>query len=110
MVNKEYSLKTTARMAGFCYLLGSLTSMYGQMIVWGKLMNPANATETSANILSQESLFILGFVSSFVAVPLHILWAVLFYHLFKKLSRTVALFAGFIMLMACVMWTLSSFF
>jgi hypothetical protein len=45
-----------------------------------------------------------------VAVPLHILWAVLFYHLFKKLSRPVSLFAGFIMLMACVMWTLSSFF
>jgi Domain of unknown function (DUF4386) len=110
MENKEYSLKTTARMAGFCYLLGSLTSVYGQMIIWGKLINPANATETSANILSQESLFRLGFVSSFVAVPLHILWAVLFYHLFKKLSRTVSLFAVFTMLMACAMWTLSSFF
>ncbi len=106
----ETSPKVYARMAGFCYLLGSLTSVYGQMIVFGMLIKPGNATETSANILSQESLFRLGFVSSFVAVPLHILWAVLFYHLFKKLSRTVSLFAGFIMLMACAMWTLSSFF
>lgn len=110
MTNQETSSKVYARMAGFCYLLGSLTSVYGQMIVFDKLIKPENAIETSANILSHESLFRLGFVSSFVAVPLHILWAVLFYHLFKKLSRTVSLFAGFIMLMACAMWTLSSLF
>ena len=106
----ESSPKVFARMAGFCYLLGSLASVYGQMIVFGMLINPGNAAETSANILSQESLFRLGFVSAFVAVPLHILWAVLFYRLFKKLSRTASLFAGFIMIMACAMWTLSSFF
>ena len=110
MTNQETSPKVFARIAGFCYLLGSLTSVYGQMIVFDRIIKPENATETSANILSHESLFRLGFVSSFVAVPLHILWAVLFHHLFKKLSRTISLFAGFIMLMACVMWTLSSFF
>jgi uncharacterized protein DUF4386 len=110
MTNQETSPKVYARMAGFCYLLGSLTSVYGQMVVFGKLIKPGNATETATNILSHESLFRLGFVSSFVAVPLHILWAILFYHLFKKLSRIVSLFAGSIMLMACVMWTLSSFF
>ena len=110
MVNNEYSAKRTARLAGFCYLIGSLTSVYGQMIVWGMLIKPGNAAETSANILSNESLFRLGFVSSFVAVPLHILWAVLFYNLFKRVSRTVSLFTAFIMIMACVMWTISSFF
>jgi len=97
-----------ARFAGASYLLGALTSVLGQMVVLGMLVVSGNATATAANILSHESLFRLGFVSSLMTVPFHLVWAVLFYGLFKPVNRSVSLLAGFVMLVACTMWALSS--
>ena len=97
-----------ARMAGVSYLLGALTSVLGQMVVLGMFVVPGSATVTAANILSHESLFRLGFVSSLMTVPFHLAWAVLFHGLFKPVNRSVSLLAGFVMLVACAMWALSS--
>jgi hypothetical protein len=97
-----------ARMAGISYLLGSLTSVLGQMVILGMLVVSGSATATAANILSHEPLFRLGFVSSLMTVPFHLVWAVLFYGLFKPVNKSVSLLAGFVMLVACAMWALSS--
>src|SRR6266487_1271487 len=75
----EASPRFNARMAGVSYLLGALTSVLGQMVVLGMLVEPGSATATAANILSHESLFRLGFVCSLMTVPFHLVWAVLFY-------------------------------
>jgi Domain of unknown function (DUF4386) len=104
----EASPRLKARMAGVSYLLGSLTSVFGQMVVLGMLVVPGSASATAANILSHESLFRLGFVASLMTVPFHLIWAVLFYGLFKPVNRSVSLLAGFVMLVACTIWTLSS--
>src|SRR5437868_9027149 len=104
----DVSPRSQARAAGVSYLLGSLTSVFGQMVVLGMLVVPASATATAANILSHESLFRLGFVASLMTVPFHLVWAVLFYGLFRTVNRSVSLLAGFVMLVACTMWTLSS--
>ena len=106
----EASPRFKARMAGVSYLLGSLTSVFGQMVVLGMLVVPASATATAANILSHQSLFRLGFVASLMTVPFHLIWAVLFYGLFKPVNRSVSLLAGFVMLLGCAMWGLSSLF
>jgi len=106
----ERSPRFQARMAGVSYLLGSLTSVFGQMVILGMLVVSGSATATAANILSHESLFRLGFVLSLMTVPFHIVWAVLFYGLFKPVSRNVSLVAAFVMLVACAMWALSSLF
>ena len=106
----EASPRFKARMAGVSYLFGSLTSVFGQMVVLGMLVVPASATATAANILSHQSLFRLGFVASFMTVPFHLIWAVLFYGLFKPVNRSVSLLAGFVMLLGCAMWALSSLF
>ena len=106
----ELSPRFKARMAGVCYVLGSLTSVFGQMVVLGMLVVPASATATAANILSHESLFRLGFVASLMTVPFHLIWAVLFYGLFKPVNRSVSLLAGFVMILGCAMWALSSLF
>jgi hypothetical protein len=95
-------------MAGISYLLGSLTSVLGQMVILGMLVVSCSATATAANILSHEPLFRLGFVSSLMTVPFHLVWAVLFYGLFKPVNKSVSLLAGFVMLVACAMWALSS--
>ncbi|MGB7621469.1 MAG: DUF4386 domain-containing protein [Terriglobia bacterium] len=97
-----------ARMAGVSYLVGALLSVLGQMVVLGMIVVSGNATATVANILSHETLFRLGFVLSLMTVPFHLVWAVLFIGLFRPVNRNVSLLAGFVMLMACMMWTLSS--
>jgi hypothetical protein len=43
-----------------------------------------------------------------MTVPFHLVWAVLFNGLFRPVNRNISLLAGFVMLMACMMWTLSS--
>jgi hypothetical protein len=104
----EASPRFKARMSGVSYLLGSLTSVLGQMVVLSMLVVSGNASATAANILSHESLFRLGFVASLMTVPFHLLWAVLFYGLFRPVNRILSAFAGLIMLVACTMWALSS--
>jgi hypothetical protein len=97
-------------MAGVCYLLGSLTSVFGQMVIPGRLVVSGSAAATAANILTHESLYRFGVVSAFMSVPLHIVWAILFYQLFKPVNRDVPLLAAFVMLTGCAMWTLSGLF
>ena len=97
-----------ARMAGVSYLLGILTSVFGQMIVRDMLVVPGSAAATASNLLSHESLFRLGFVSSLMTVPFHLAWAVLFYRLFAPVNRSVSLLAGFVMVVGCTMWAVSS--
>jgi len=97
-----------ARMAGISYLVGALLSVLGQMVVLGMIVVSGNATATVANMLSHESLFRLGFVLSIMTVPFHLVWAVLFNGLFRPVNRNVSLLAGSVMLIACMMWTLSS--
>src|ERR1019366_4809432 len=104
----DTSPQLCARMAGVSYFVGALLSVLGQMVVLGMIVVSGNATATVANILSHETLFRLGFVLSLMTVPFHLIWAVLFNGLFRPVNRSVALLAGFVMLMACVMWTLSS--
>jgi hypothetical protein len=97
-----------ARIAGVSYLVGALLSVLGQMVVLSMIVVPDNAATTVANILSHETLFRLGFVLSLMTVPFHLIWAVLFNGLFRPVNRSVSSLAGFIMVMACTMWTLGS--
>jgi hypothetical protein len=106
----QISVSFKARLAGVSYLLGSLLSLFGQFVVLDKIVVYDNAAATAANILQNESLFRLGFVSSFMTVPFHFIWAALFYGLFKPVSRGLSLLAVFIMLAACSMWSMSAFF
>lgn len=97
-------------MAGACYLLGSLASVLGQMVIPGRLVVSGSAATTAANILTHESLYRFGFVSACLAVPFHLVWAVLFYQLFLPVSVGIPLLATLVMLMGCVWWTLAAFF
>jgi len=106
----ETSPKVYARMAGVCYLLGSQTSVFGQMIIPGRLVVSVNAATTAANILAHESLYRFAVVLAFTSVPFHIVWAILFYKLFKPVNRSIPLLAAFVLLMACAIWTLCALF
>ena len=46
----ETSPQVYARLAGVCYLLGSCTSVFGQMIIPGRLVVSGDAATTAAHI------------------------------------------------------------
>jgi uncharacterized protein DUF4386 len=106
----ETSPQVYARLAGICYLLGAQASVFGQMIIPGRLVVSSSAATTAANILAHESLYRFGAVLAFISVPFHIVWAILFYQLFKPVNRSIPLLAAFVMLMGCAMWTLCALF
>jgi hypothetical protein len=97
-------------MAGACYLLGALASVFGQMIIPDRLVVSSSAATTAGNILAHESSYRFGAVLAFMSVPFHLVWAILFYRLFKPVNKSIPLLAAFVMLMGCVMWTLCAFF
>jgi len=106
----ETSPQFYARLAGACYLLGALASVFGQLIIPDKVVVSSSAATTAANILAHESLYRFSAVLAFVSVPFHLVWAILFYRLFRPVNRSIPLLAAFVMLLGCVMWTLSAFF
>lgn len=106
----EASPRTLARMAGACQLLEALTATYGQVIVLGKLLVPADPAATAANILGHERLFWFGFASSIIGVGFHLAWAFLFYELFKVVNRRLSLFAIFVILVGCAIQALTILF
>ncbi len=97
------SPRARARMAGLFELLEALASAFGQVIVLDRLVVSGNAAATAANLLAHERLFRWGFVSSLLAVPFHLAWALLFYQLFKPVNRSVSRLATFVILVGCAL-------
>lgn len=104
----EASPRSLARMAGVFQGLEGTTATFGQVIVLGRLVVFGKAAATSANILTHERLFWLGFASSLIGVVFHIAWALLLYDLLKPVNRRVSLFAMFVILVGCAIQTLTS--
>lgn len=99
----EASPRFKARLAGVFEALEGLTSAFGQVVVLGRLVVSGNAAATAANILGHERLFWLGFASSLVGVACHVVWALLFYELFKPVNRSLSLLAAFFGLVVCAL-------
>jgi hypothetical protein len=106
----EASPRLKARMAGVFYFLEGLTSVLGQQVILGRLVVSGDAAATAANILANEPLFWAGFASSLIAVMFHLAWALLFYDLFKPVSRSLSLLAAFVILVGCAMQALTALF
>src|SRR5512137_1511990 len=90
----DASPRLKARIAGLFEALEGLTSAGGQVLIHDRLMVRGNAAATAASLLAHERLYWLGFALSLIAVVFHIVWALLFYQLFRPVSRTVSLLAA----------------
>lgn len=99
-----------ARLAGLFYLLESITSVFGQFIVLGRLTVTSDATATAANILANKPLFWAGFASSLIAVACHITYTVLFYDLLRPVNRSLALLAVLFSLVGCTIQAVATLF
>ena len=92
----EASPRFKARMAGLFYVLTAGTSVFGQMFVLGKLVVEGDAAATAAHIQAHQPFFRLGFGVLLLSIVFSIVMTVLFYELFKPVSKTVSLLAAFI--------------
>lgn len=95
------SPRSRAQLAGLLEALEGITSVIGQQYVLGRLVVPGDAAATARNIEAQEVLFRLGFSASVAAVAFHLVWAYLFYHLFRPVNRSLAGLATLIIVAGC---------
>lgn len=92
--------KNLARLVGALYLLIFVTAGFSEGFVRAALIVPGDAAATAANVLASESLFRLSIASDLVAFSADAVVAVLLYVLLRPVSRTVALFAASLRLIA----------
>ena len=84
------SLKKTARLAGFLYLIMGLTGFYTLMYVPSQITVKGDTTATIHNILSHEFLFRTAIASTLISGVLSIYMAMVLYKLFKQVNALQA--------------------
>jgi len=100
MNEQANSYKPTARIAGVLYLVIIICAGFSEGFVRSSLIVPGDAAATANNILTSEWLFRLGFVSDLAAFMSDAVVAVLFYVLLKPVSKTLAMIAASLRLVA----------
>ena len=84
VTTERLSPRSKARIAGVLYILEGATSAFGAIFVVNKLVVSSNASATASNILTHEMLLQWGFAAALIAVVCHLVYTVLFYHLFRS--------------------------
>jgi len=84
------SIKKTARIAGFFYLLLVAMAPISLMYIPGKLLVWGNATATANNILASQTLFRIGILSGLVSGVIFIFLVMTLYRLFKVVNQPQA--------------------
>ena len=79
-----------ARIAGFLYLICIVSGFCAEAFVRNKLVAYDDATFTARNIIASPSLYRLGFLADLISFTTGIVIAIIFYDLFKSVSRPVA--------------------
>ena len=97
-------------MAGTFQLLEAITAGCGQIVVLGRLVVSGNAAATASNIVRHQQLFWFGFALSLLGVVFHLVYAFLFYELFKPVNRRLSFFAMLVLLMATAVQALMAVF
>jgi hypothetical protein len=104
------SPRAMARMAGVLYAVEGTGSVIGGAYFRDKYLVPGNAAATASAILANEPLFRFGFAAGLLAVAFHLAYTVLFYDLFRPVSRIIALFAAVVSVAACALQAFASLF
>ena len=90
---KMNSIKKTARIAGFLYLILAPLTAFPLFYVSSSLIVPGDAATTANNIMASEGLFRSGIASASVVFLIEIVLPVILYVLLKPVSKTLSLVA-----------------
>ena len=85
------SIKKTARVAGFLYIIGGFSMAFAQLYVRSSLIVWGDATATANNIMTSESLFRIGFVIELIGMTCFVLVPLFLYKLLKPVNKNHAL-------------------
>lgn len=99
MVDVESAPQRYARIGGALYLGNIVLGIVGQ-VVQGNVIVPGDPAATAARIMSAESLWRLGIASEFVALVCATALAMIYFVLFKPVSRELNLLSTFLRLVA----------
>lgn len=91
----EPSQHSAAKVAGFMYLLTTVTANFAEFYARGRLITSGDATQTARNIAASERLFRLGIVSNLVTFAGVVVLAVALYVILSPINRNIALLAAF---------------
>jgi hypothetical protein len=106
----QASALAKARLAGGFYLITVVTRILGDGFIRDRLVRSNDAAATAANILGHEGLFRLGFVADIAAFASFLVLSVIFYELFKPVSRGLSLSALVFSVAACTVQAVSAVF
>lgn len=84
------NIKTTARVAGFIYLLIVLSGIFNLIYVPSQIMVWSDAAKTVSNIINNEFLFRSGIVVGVLSYVFYLLLPFALYKLFKDVNRNMA--------------------
>jgi hypothetical protein len=104
------SPKRLARTIGVFFLLTILCGIFAQGFVLERLVDAGSAAKTAANLRANESLFRLGYAVFMVEMACNLMMVMLFYFLYRPVSRTVALLSASFGLVGVVIKTFGRVF
>jgi len=90
MTTFQLSVKQTARLAGFLYLLVVIFGIISLMYIPGKLIQWDNAAATLQKIKVSPVLFRFGILSNIICYTAFLLLPLVLYRLFKPVNASVA--------------------
>src|SRR5215213_6731425 len=103
------SIKNTARLAGFLWLLIAVLAPFSILYIPSTLIVPGDAATTASNILASDGLFRLGIVGDSVVVLLEIALIAVLYVLLRPVNKMLALVATFARLAMTVVMAVNVF-
>src|SRR5688500_513706 len=104
------SPNTTARTAGFFYLVTIVCRMLAESMVRHRIVVSTDAVATAENILANRQLFIAGFVADIASFASYVILTALLHDLFKRVNPRLSLIAAFLSLICCAAQAFSSVF
>lgn len=104
----ETSLRLRARVAGGFYLITIIMGVFAELFVRGALVVRDDAVATATNILAHEPLYRLGLAADLIMLVCYIAVTLLFYDLFKPVSRRISLLAAFFSLVGIAVLAVNS--
>lgn len=90
------------------YLYIIVAGMFAELFVRSRLIVPTDAAATASNIMTNETLFRVGFSGELLHLAFDVVVAVILYALFRPVDRSIALLAGFMRLASDIVLAVAS--